>query len=184
MRLSKIFFLSLIALVLMLGTMTDFVDAKRSGGSSSRSSSSRSSSRSSSSSSSSSSRSSSSSSSRRSSSSGGFMRRSSYSHYTGVIIISDGRGGYMNSYGNMCPEGCAITPPGESARCGTYEECRTEFNWVAFIFIMIFFFLFLGCVIFIIVYGKRTSVHDGSYHSHHSHSHHSHSSSSSHSRHS
>ena len=116
---------------------------------------------------------------RSSSSSGGFMRRSNYSHYTGVIIISNGNGGYMNSYGNMCPNGCAITPVGEPARCGTYDECRTDFNWVAFIFIMIFFFLFLGCVIFIIIYGKRTNVHDGSYHSY---SHHSHSSHSSHSR--
>ena len=170
MRLSKIFFLSLIALVLLFGTMSDFAEAKRSGGGSrsSRSSSSRSRSSSSRSSGSRSSRSSS----RRSSSGGSMFRRSSYHHYTGVIIIADGHGGYYNSYGNQCPNGCAITPDGEQARCGTYEECRTDFNWIAFVFIMIFALLFFVCVVIIIVKAKGGHVSDGSYH-HHSHSSHS-----------
>ena len=167
MRLSKIFFLSLIALVLLLGTMSDFAEAKRGGGGSRSSRSSSSRSRSSSSSGSRSSRSSS----RRSSSGSSMFRRSNYHHYTGIIIISDGNGGYRNSYGDMCPNGCAITPDGEQARCGTAEECRTEFNWTAFIFIMLFATLFFVCVVLLIVKAKSGHVHDGSYHSHSSHSH-------------
>ena len=105
MRPSKIFTLSLIALLLAITTLPAFVDAKRGGGGRSSRSSSRS---------------------RGGGGSGNIWRRSSYggSFYTGVVIIPNASGYYYEGYGNQCPNGCAV-----DGRCGNYEECRTSFNW-------------------------------------------------------
>ena len=135
MRVSKIFQLLLIAIILSLATMPEMTLAKRSG-------SSRSSSRSSSSYSRSGSRS--------SGWSWGRSSRSGYSgyynsnHYTGLVIIPAAGGTYYQGYGNQCPFGCAF-----SGRCGTQAECASHGRWSVFdwIWTIILICCFCGCAI-------------------------------------
>ena len=104
MRISKIIYLALIAIVLAFATLPELAEAKRSGGGSRSRSSGRSSSGRHYSG--------------RSGSTGGgsVFRRSKYTYYEGVILFPVVGGGYRNGYGRECPNGCAV-----NGRCGTVE---------------------------------------------------------------
>ena len=123
---SKLFKLTLIAIILAFATFPDFADAKRGGGGRGRGRGS-----------------SGSSGTGRGSRSGGF-RTPTYkgAFYQGVVIIPVGDGTYREGWGTDCPNGCAI-----NGMCGTPEQCASTFNWysVMVIGIVVAAVVFLCC---------------------------------------